>query len=64
METENFSPAPQKEKERKRKENLVFTRISPPANTWDTLHYKLMEAISIDRNVWTSAIDFIDRSLK
>jgi hypothetical protein len=27
-------------------------------------HYKLMEAISIDRNVWTSEIDIIDRSLK
>ncbi len=27
-------------------------------------HYKLMEAISIDRNVRTSAIDIIDRSLK
>jgi hypothetical protein len=30
--------APQKEKERKRKENLVLRAfISPPANTWDTL---------------------------
>ena len=38
METEKFSPAARlkiKEKERKRK--FGFTRISPPANTWDTL---------------------------
>jgi hypothetical protein len=41
MKTEIFSPAARLKKEKREKERtqkkIGFTRISPPANTWDTL---------------------------